>query len=92
MAALKVSNGSCKSHSETVRGKKSEEKDSPNLALEGLSFYIGKLGDILLGWLFLITLLTGRIRIVIAEFVIYFIICVISAMLRGKDDDKENKN
>lgn len=73
-----------------MRGTKSEEKDAPNLALEGLSFYIGKLGDILLGWLFVITLLTGRIHIVIAELLIYFLICVISAMLRGKDDDKKD--
>ena len=89
MAALKVKNGSCKNHSKTLKCKKPEEKDSPHLALEGLSFYIGKFGDILHGWLFLITLLTGRIHIVIAELLIYFIICVISAMLRGKDDDKK---
>lgn len=67
------------------------EKDSPNLALEGISYYVGKFGDILLGWLFLITLLMGRIRLVIAEFVIYFIICVISAMLRGKDKTDDNE-
>ena len=89
MAALKVSEGACKKPSETMR-KKPEKKMVPNLALEGLSFYVGRIGNILLGWLFLITLLMGRFWLMIAEVIIYFVINVISSIIRSNDNEEKN--